>query len=541
MTRLTPTRRVRRSVSLTASVAAALALLLALPGAAVAQTDRYRATGAASGFAIEAPDVAEVAGGRSQIEIASDVLSHARGVGLLTVDTTISEIRIEEPNVARRDPESGENCAAPELPEPLDAVDVTCSFAEGETLDRLPSALSDGTGLGVALTGADAAALVDLLLGQIDEAGLTEAIRQAEAQLLDPVRTALADACLSAAGGTVGDGINEAGELIAEIKDQTGITQEITGETACDLLIGYTLDPPLLAGDEESTSADAVLTLARETLLAALQDASLLDLTLGGSTSEGDAATADVVGSSVSPGLDVALPSLDVLDDLLEALTGLTDAFLGGVVEDVQGVLDADVLGQLPSAGDLAGTVLGGLPADLLEVLQQEDPLLRITGGRSEATATYDRSASEVTTEGQVVPLSIDLADALVALLGLDETDPITVEEGDEVTVAEGTPLESTVRLATCSSEEATHNGLPGERISCDGLALILLKGLLGDDADTERPDGGLRVAAASTQAAAFGVLEPGRGEAPLPVTGGGAALAALALLGAVLTLRRRP
>lgn len=539
-----PPRKTRRPITAAVTAVALLALMVAMPGMAVAQSDDYRASGEASGFAVELPEAAEIVGGRSQAEISSDPLAYARGAGFLSAEGSISEVRVEQSGVSRREPESGQNCATPQIPEPLDVVDVACSFAEAETLGGLPSSLSDAGGLELALTGADVEALVDFLLGHIDESGLTEAIREAEAQLLDPVRTALAEACLDAMGGTVGDGIDEAGQLIAAIEDETGISAEIDGEAACDLLLEYTLDPPLLGGDGEGSSADALLALLRDTLAAALQDVSLLDILLGGSTSEGVASAATAVGSATSIGVDIGLPSLNLLGNLVEVLTSLTSEFVDQVVADVADVVETSVLEELPSAAELVDTLLEAVPQELQDVLDDDQALLRITGGRSQASATFDRSADEVSTDGQVAPLVVDLADSLAALLGISDQDPITVPEGDEFTVAEGTPLESTGKLAACTSEDAVEEDLDGQRINCDGLELVLVKGLVGDDPDTDEPDGGIRVAAASAEAAAFGAIEEAPAPAPardeLPVTGGGVALLAMVLLGAGLGLRRR-
>lgn len=533
----------RRPIRLAALFGALLALMIAVPGTAVAQTGEYRASGQADGFALELPDAVEIAGARSQANISSDLLAHARGVGFLTAEGSISEVTIEQAGVSLRDPETGENCAGPEIPAPLDLVDVACSVAQAETLESLPSARSTGSGLELELTGADVVALVDFLLGHIDEAGLGTAIDEIETAVLEPVRLALAEACLA--------GLSEldplfagANELITAIEEESGdlVGVDLQATEACALLVQYVTDPPVLvdADGDGQAGPDDVLIQLRDTLAATLEGVSILDILLGGSDSQGVSSAATAVGSSSAIGVDVALPSLNLLGNLLDTLTSIVDGFLTEVAGDLEPIADVNFeeIG-LPVPADLVDTLLAAVPQELQDVLGDDQPLLRITGGKSDATATFDRATAEVTTEGQVAPLVLDLADSLAILLGISDQDPITVPEGDEFTLAEGTPLETTARLASCSTVDATEDGLDGKRISCDGLELVLLKGLVGDDPETEAPDGGIRIAAATAQAAAFGAAGAAPAAPPLPTTGGGAAMLAIALMGLAVTLRR--
>ncbi|MBW3560858.1 MAG: hypothetical protein KY437_00005, partial [Actinobacteria bacterium] len=150
--------RAQRTRSIIAVMTLVLALVAWLPGAAVAAEDSFRASGEASGFAVNIPEVVEIATGRSEAAITSDAFAHGRGVGVLLADGSISEVTIEESGVSRRDPESGQNCATPQLPAPLDIVDAACSFALGSTVGA-PRGLGDATGLELEVTGADVTAL----------------------------------------------------------------------------------------------------------------------------------------------------------------------------------------------------------------------------------------------------------------------------------------------------------------------------------------------------------------------------------------------
>lgn len=538
--------RSQRTRSIIAVTTLVLALVAWLPGAAVAAEDSFRASGEASGFVINIPEVAEIATGRSEGDITSEAFAHGRGVGVLLADDSISEVTIEDAGVTRRDPESGENCATPQLPEPLDIVDAACSFAVGNTVDDTPRGLGDATGLELAVTGADVDALVAFLLSQIDEAGLQTAIDEVEASVLEPVRVELANACLDSLGelAALFEGAND---LIDAI-ESNGVPVEVDLQStdACSLLVQYVTDPPVLVDEDGDGIAgpDDILTQLEAELTAALEGVSLLDVLLGGSVSEGVATDADATGTSDATGLDIELPSLNLLGNVVDVLTTIVDDFLTEVEGDVSEFVTIDDVG-VPALADLVDILQGAIPQELQDVLDDEDPLLQITGGKSTATAVYDRAAGEVTTDGQVQPLVLDLADSLATLLQLSDQDPISVPEGDSVTIAEGTPLESTAELATCTSEEASEDGLDGERISCAGLDLTLLKGVIGDDPETDELDGGINLAGARAEAAAFGAPAPAPEEptaAPpnLPTTGGGAGLIGLVILGSVLALRRK-
>lgn len=527
-----------------------LTVLAWLPGVAVGAEDSYTASGQASGFAVNIPEVTEIATGGSEADIDSDLLAHGRGVGVLIADGSISEVTVEQPGVTERDPAEGQNCATPQLPEPLDIVAAACSFALGSTVDGLPRGLGDATGLEVELTGADVTALVDFLLDNIVDGDLEDAIAEVESSVIEPVRVALADACLEGLG-ELGDAFDGANQLITEI--ESGLENDIVSvddlesDDACTLLLKYLSDPPVLVDEDGDGQAEAgeVRTLLRDALADALDGVSLLDVLLGGSVSEGVATAADATGTSDATGVDIALPSLNLLGNLVDVLTEIVDGFITEVKNDLSTVADVnfDEIEGIPAPEDLVDTLLAAVPQELQDVLADDDPLLEITGGKSVATVVYDRATGEVTSNGQVTPLVIDLADSLATLLGVSDQDPFTVPEGDSVTIAPDTPLESTAKLATCTAEEATQDGLDGERISCAGLELVLLKGLVGDDPETEGEfDGGISVAGAQAQAATFGAPAPEDPETsppPMPTTGGGAALIGLIAVGAALALRR--
>ncbi|MDX1620056.1 MAG: hypothetical protein R3320_03640, partial [Nitriliruptorales bacterium] len=378
-----------------------------------------------------------------------------------------------------------------------------------------------------------------------------EAIATVEGQVVDPVALALAQACLEITGPlepVLGPVIDTAGELITAIEKQGGDVLGFEPEegTACDLLLRYVLDPPPLVEDQNgdgTSDANDVLAVIQQELAAAL-DGSILDVLLAGSDSSTTETDAAITAVAEAIGMDVALPSLNLLGNLTDALLGIVTDYLTLVEGEVGEVINFDAL-ELPLPSELVQTLQDAIPAELQNLLGSEQPLLTVTGGQANPTATYDRDAEEASTSGTVAPLIIDLNDDLAALLGLSDQDPITIPEGGSQTLAADTPLESTFTLAACTSENDLDNadGIPGARIHCAGLELVLLKGVIGDNADTEAFDGGLRLAGAAATAEVYGqaLAAPAEDEpSDMPATGGGFAILGLVAIGGAIALRRR-
>lgn len=516
------------------------ATLLLAPAAAFAQTDEFEAHAEGEGFLLSVPDVVDIGGGNTEADLTSDPTAHAWGAGFLLAEDSISEVTIERDGVSERDPDEGENCGGPDLPDPFaDLADLACSVAEGDTTGSRSSASASATGAEVSVTGADVAALVAFLLSHINESELGTAIDEIERQIIDPAVTAFAEGCIAVLEDSpLGDVITEvsggAEDLINQVEQGTGLEGiEFEADDPCGLLVQYVTNPPVITDDP--------IGMLQAQLQAILDGVSLLDLTLAGSDSSSTESAAAVTAAASALGLDIALPSLNVLGNLVDAVIAIVDEFVTTVETDILTVSDALPDDFPDDLSDGIDAIFDTLPLDLRSVLDSDQPLLRVTGGQASASATYDRASADVTTDGTVAPLVLDLDDALAALLQMSDQDPITIPEGGSQTIAEGTPLESTATLAACTNEEQERNRLPGAEIHCAGLDLVLLKGVIGDDPETEEMDGGLRVAGAAVTASAFG--QAGVAEAPqeptMPETGGGAALIGVVALAGAFGLRR--
>ncbi|MDP9021614.1 MAG: hypothetical protein M3N57_02735 [Actinomycetota bacterium] len=502
-------------------VVALLMLATAAPAGAQAE-ERYITEGRGDGFAVTIPQAPELVGARSTATVNNAPHAEASGVGLFILDATKSQAAVDGSGT-QRDPASGQNCATPELPAPLNVADAACSFSLAEITGGLPHGHAEASGLTLQLTGGDLATLLaDFLIGQVEEAGLQAALDTAENQVLEPVLAALTTACneLLATLGLEAT----ATDLIQAVENNNPLPIDLAAlgvDNPCLELVELVANPPAIGSPTE------ILTTLRQTIHTALADTTLLRLLLAGTTADSAAAAAAVTGTGQAIGLDIALPSLNLIGNVVAALTGLVNDFLTAVDQQVASV-DLQQLG-LPAVGDLVNTVLAGIP--ISDVLADTDPLLRITGAKSDATATFDRDTGEVTAQGNQAPLIIDPADSLAALLGIP--DPITLPQGDTVTIAEGTPLESTLAVGSVTVRDDTRDGLPGKVVEAAGVKIDLIKGLA---------DGGVSVAAAHALAAAYGQAGERALPAPvqLPVTGGGLSLAAIAALGLALFLRRR-
>ncbi len=228
-------------------------------------------------------------------------------------------------------------------------------------------------------------------------------------------------------------------------------------------------------------------------------------------TATGQAADLSVLGPADSPlPLEdvtdaVVAPVLDLVGQtpLPEQLTGLTDILQAALADDVT------VLGLAGGGTEATSTASGtassatssaeGLVVTVLDrpVL---GPVLTITVGRSEATATYEDGA--LAADHVVAPVSFQLGADVAAVLGAPDA-PIPVPEGQVVDLPLPAPLTSSITVAGGQDEV-------GETTATATAADIRL------DLGTGLPGGGVVVAVADAAAAVEGpaaVVE----EAPAP------------------------
>jgi LPXTG-motif cell wall-anchored protein len=274
--------------------------------------------------------------------------------------------------------------------------------------------------------------------------------------------------------------------------------------------------------------------LVRDTLLAAL-DGDLLTISLGASSSSitgGDALSA----LSELQAFEVTLPSLQFL---LDAVEGLLTGQVQDVLDQVTAALPSELgalAGQIPALGDILAPVLGQLD-DLVD----DAPLLQVTVADSVAKATSKTGTSDVDTTGsEAGGVVVKISPAIAGLLGIPSE--LSAGPSQSLTIAEGTPLESVLKVGTVEDITETVDGIRVAGARVTATEARLLTGL----------NGGIAVATGVSEAAVGGTLAtpaapavPGQ-QPTLPRTGSSdtatllAGMGALALLGAVLALRRR-
>lgn len=464
------------------------------------------------------------------------------------------------------DPQSGDDeCALPVNDLVGLELGLVCSLASAEADEFGADAIIDVAGIevgGEVLSDLLSGALVEDLDAILEDLGL-ELVSAAITDLDAICDTPLGD-LLDLVDGTTDGLVGDLGDLggldlidtVTDVGDLGGTVEDILslGDTSLFSAQAEGDEPSSanLTFDELSLSCQAIVGLLdTENPGAGLLDASLLadaldDLDLFSLTLDDASATSVVEGdiltaTGAQPVLQVAGPSLDAIDAIVEglldtALTGLVgeiDATIGGVlgesVAQVQALLD-EITAQLPIFSDSA-------------------PLITAVVGDGDAIASIDQATGDLSASTEQVLARIAIAPSIIELLGGDPADAtIEVAEGGEQTIAEGTPLESFVSLGTSSVEDATRElsdgtVLEGIRSTAGVVRLDLLQGVLGG---IGLDLGGVTAASFAGTVAPESPTTPAPGpdtpESPeLPSTGGGAAaLAIAALLGAGALRRRR-
>lgn len=290
-----------------------------------------------------------------------------------------------------------------------------------------------------------------------------------------------------------------------------------------------------------------------------------LPLTLGLACSSASAdvangaPTASATGSVASAGLDLN----SLLNTVVHANTTLANA-----LKQVLGTLPAipaagttvsnvisQVLNQATSTQTLAVTLghstssvttaAGAVTSDAtanggeIDIMPQTPggPLASIVVGSSEAKAVYDRGTGKATPSFDAALVTVTTNNPVTG------KQTVTVAPGATTTILAGTPLQSTITVASGSTKTNSDGSVSA---TADGVSVDLLQGI-GASSPTAY-DGGLDLAFASATASAGGTpavapvapasftpksppVLPFTGEAPwIPVAGAGALAAAVAL-----------
>ena len=435
-----------------------------------------------------------------------------------------------------RDPQDGLNCGVPELAalpvaDLLSVLDV-CSASEAAIPGRTtPQALGSAEAGALAVNGQLLADVIfDLLLDPIMDQ-LTGLVGQVQAGLA-PLEDALGAICdelpqeLSPVG--LAQQANDAGlpvlDVIRALPDGDQIVDALESDCvlSLDTLVEVVAAVPAIA---ES--------LVRDTLLAAL-DRDLLTVTLG-------AASSAITGDANATGARSQLQAFEItgpsLRFLLDAVEGLVAGQVQGVLDQVLAALPAElsaVTSQVPAVGDIVGPILAQLDG-----LVDDAPLLQVSVADSVAQAKSLAGSSDVDTTGSSAGgVVVRISPAIAGLLGIPAE--LAASPGQTVAIAQGTPLESVLKVGVVEDVTETVDGMSVAGARVTATEARLLTGL----------NGGLVVGTGVAEAAVGGTLAtpaaPVPGQPTLPRTGSSdtatllAGMGALALLGAVLHLRRR-
>lgn len=261
-----------------------------------------------------------------------------------------------------------------------------------------------------------------------------------------------------------------------------------------------------------STAGVAGLDLSANNLIALLPVELPIGATLG-------TLLAPLAGTPLDP---VATTVTDLVNSVLKTKT--LDVKLGESTSEV--ITSA---GKVTSMATAAAGEIKILPTPEVAGIPSLEPLVTIAIGKSSATASYDRATGVAvpTVDPTLITIKTNTA------LGLP---PITIAPGQNQTILAGTPLESTIKIA---SGETIKNADGSVKAIADGVTLHLLKGISGGVLlELAHAEAGVGGALPVTVAAAAPIIPPGL---ELPRTGGGALipLAGLVVLVAGFALRR--
>ncbi|HEX9823139.1 MAG TPA: hypothetical protein VGB51_01945 [Actinomycetota bacterium] len=209
-----------------------------------------------------------------------------------------------------------------------------------------------------------------------------------------------------------------------------GISESIGGLLTIDLAGGTASSESSVAGDRPSTANQARLAA---TQIAADPVANPLGagfaITVSSFGTVADASARSATNVEARAGGDGVVISITVDVDVLGAVSGLQDQVCGG-------------LGDIPAIGE----TLEDTCNDVFDTLTGQQPFAAITVGDSSVSCGWDGRRADADGEASTIT---------VELFGQE---PIVVDPGETVTVAEGTPLEITAGAGSFT-EEAVNGG----------------------------------------------------------------------------------
>ncbi len=500
-------------------------LVLVLPTAAgAAELDEYAAEATTS--SVQLSVFPTQTGGRLLDLVGTDASASSDPSAVAAIDaiTVLGESVVGARSVssdgdASRDPAEGDGCTVP--------VAVT-----GLTLDAVCSVVAADAG---PLTETQAAATTQLLDAVVSGAFLTGA-------LTTPLGDAVTTASDVLVAGAVDEFLGECNAALAEV-DASPIT-----ETADELLAltPEEVQPITDAASDAAGAADsegyctAVYNLTVNDVAPDVLDVDpLLDLLAAADLLRIELDGASAVTSGAADGLDAeaqqvtaTITAADGLDAVLDGLDEAISAQVAAIQEEVEDIAGGSPDTPLPLSEEFDLSPV----FDAIPLFELGGPLLSgtISGGvASTAIATDGATSASGTAPGA----TLAIAPGLLELFGQDpEMGEVTFSGGQSQTIAEDTPLASTIEVGTLTTAEDVAFGdtdLVGATADTSTTTVNLLTGI----------EGGITLVLGAASAGAYSSTLTPAAPAPspeLPQTGGGAAVTAVLALGAAVALRRR-
>jgi hypothetical protein len=244
-------------------------------------------------------------------------------------------------------------------------------------------------------------------------------------------------------------------------------------------------------------------------LPSAISSGSIAGLGVNGSTalSQLNAVTTPL-GQTLGGVLDTVCSDLSATCDATTTVKDLVTSILQTKTLDVSvGQSDSKVItdaGKIASTASASGAVIKLLPLPQVNGLPSTDPVATISVGAASATATYDRNTGTSTPSFDPAVVRVTFNTVLTNALGLHE---VEVPAGKDITILQGTPLESRI-IVGAGSKTVSADGKTANAVA-DGVSLRLLEPLGASSATAL--DGGITLQLAHAEA--------GIGGAPAVVT----------------------